>query len=119
MIVIQQQPERVQVNVYGEFALADFKEFEEMVDYKLKFEGVIDLLFDLREMVDFTLDVAWEDIVFVRSHAQDFRRIAVLTQSQWVAWSAWLQKIFVSADLRVFEDETEARAWLDSELEAK
>ena len=82
MIVIQQQPERVQVNVYGEFALADFKEFEEMVDYKLKFEGVIDLLFDLREMVDFTLDVAWEDIVFVRSHAQDFRRIAVLSLSR-------------------------------------
>ena len=115
MIVIQHQPERVQVNVYGEFALADYKEFEEMVSFKLKFEGALDLLFDLREMADFTLDVAWEDIVFARSHADDFRRIAVLTQSQWVAWSAWLQKIFVRADLRVFDDEAEARVWLDAE----
>ena len=63
-----------------------------MVDYKLKFEGALDLLIDLREMVDFTLDVAWEEIVFARSHANDFRRIAVLTQSQWVAWSALVAK---------------------------
>ena len=119
MIVIQHQPGRVQVNVYGEFTLADFKEFEDMVNFKTRFEGPVDLFFDLREMADFTLDVAWEDIVFARAHPNDFSRIAILTQSQWVAWSAWLQKIFVSADLRVFEDEAEARAWLDSELETK
>ena len=115
MIVIQHQPQRVEVNVYGEFALADYKEFESMVNSKLRSEGALDLLFDLREMVDFTLDVAWEDIVFARAHANDFRRIALLTQSQWVAWSAWLPQIFVRADLRVFSDEIEARSWLDAE----
>ena len=65
-------------------------------------------------MADFTLDVAWEDIVFSRSHAHDFKRIAVVTDSQWVTWSAWLSQIFVRADMRVFKDETEARAWLSS-----
>ena len=113
MIVIQNQTKRVEVNVYGEFTLADYKEFEDMVNYKVKFEGPVDLLFDLREMVDFTLDVAWEDIVFARSHPNDFNRIAVLTQSQWVAWSAWLSQIFVRAEMRVFGEEAEARAWLD------
>ena len=33
MIVIQQEPQRVIVNVYGEFTLADYKEFEDMVNY--------------------------------------------------------------------------------------
>jgi hypothetical protein len=117
MIVIQQEPQRVIVNVYGEFTLADYKEFEDMVNYKAKFEGPVDLLFDLREMIDFTLDVAWEDIVFSRSHADDFTRIAVLTNSQWVAWSTWLSKIVISAELRVFSDEEEARAWLDAGVE--
>ena len=111
MIVTQHHPQRVEVNVYGEFTLADYREFEGMVD-KFKFEGPVDLLFDLREMADFTLDVAWEDIVFARAHANDFKRIAVLTQSQWVAWTAWLEQVFVAADLRVFEDEAEARGWL-------
>ena len=117
MIVIQQEPQRVIVNVYGEFTLADYKEFEDMVNYKAKFEGPVDLLFDLREMIDFTLDVAWEDIVFSRAHADDFTRIAVLTNSQWVAWSTWLSKVVISAELRVFAEEDEARAWLDAGVE--
>ena len=112
MIVIQHPPKRVEVNVYGEFTLADYKEFEDMINYKVKFEGPVDLFFDLREMADFTVDVAWEDIVFTRAHPNDFKRIAVLTQSQWVAWSAWLSQIFVRAEMRVFAEETEAREWL-------
>ena len=115
MIVIQHQPGRVQVNVYGEFTLADFKEFEDTVNYKTRFEGPVDLVFDLREMADFTLDVAWEDLVFARTHPNDFSRIAVLTQSQWVAWSAWLTRIFLHAEIRVFSEEAEALAWLESE----
>ena len=113
MIVVQQQPQRVEVNVYGEFTLADYREFEDMVNYKVRFQGPVDLYFDLRQMADFTLDVAWEDIVFARAHVNDFRRIAVLTHSQWVAWSAWLSQIFVQAQMRVFDDESAARAWLD------
>ncbi len=113
MIVIQHQSNRVAVNVYGEFTLADFKEFEDMVNYKVRFQGPVDLLFDLREMADFTLDVAWEDIVFARAHRSDFNRIAVITQSQWVAWSAWLSHIFVSAEMRVFDNSEDASAWLD------
>ena len=115
MIVIQHQSNRVSVNVYGEFTLADFKEFEDMVNYKVKFEGPVDLLFDLREMADFTLDVAWEDITFARAHRNDFNRIAVVTQSQWVAWSAWLSQIFVSTELRVFGEAVDAETWLDSQ----
>ncbi len=115
MIVIQQQPKRVEVTVYGEFALADYKEFEDMVNYKVRFEGPVDLLFDLRQMADFTLDVAWEDLVFTRAHANDFNRIAVLTDSQWVAWSAWLSQIFVRAEMQVFGEEADARAWLNAE----
>ena len=114
MIVIQHQPGRVQVNVYGEFTLADFKEFEDAVNYKLKFEGPVSLLFDLREMIDLTLDTAWEDIVFARAHANDFTRIAVVTHSQWVAWSAWLTQFFVTADLRIFDEEDAAHSWLDA-----
>ena len=113
MIVIQHQKNRVSVNVYGEFTLSDFKEFEEMVNRKVRFEGPVDLLVNLREMVDFTIDVAWEDIVFAREHPDDFRRIAVVTQSQWVAWSAWLSQIFVSAEMKVFDEDSEALAWLD------
>ncbi|QKS31225.1 MAG: hypothetical protein FAZ92_01890 [Accumulibacter sp.] len=118
MIVIEHQPKRVEVTVYAEFTLADYKEFEAVANDAIRSEGPVDLLFDLREMADFTLDVAWEDIVFARAHANDFSRIAVLTDSQWVAWSAWLSQIFVRAEMRIFADEADARAWLAEDGEA-
>lgn len=113
MIVADHQPHRVNVTVYGEFSLADYREFEELINYKVKFEGPVDLLFDLREMADFTLDVAWEELKFSRTHANDFNRIAVVTDSQWLTWAAWLSQIFVNAEMQVFADADEATAWLD------
>lgn len=114
MIVTDHQAGRVNVTVFGEFSLADYKEFEELVNYKIRFEGPVDLYFDLRQMADFTLDVAWEELKFSRQHAHDFNRIAVVTDSQWLTWSAWLSQVFVDADVEVFTDADEAKAWLES-----
>lgn len=113
MITIDYRDNDVLVAVLGEFTLADFKEFEDMVQFKVKFEGPVKLLFDLTEMADFTVDVAWEEIKFSRAHGGDFSRIAVVTDSEWVTWSAWLSQVFVQSDLRVFHDADEARSWLD------
>jgi hypothetical protein len=112
MITTSHQDGLAECAVLGEFTLADFMEFEELVLYEIKFHGPVSLLVDLRQMADFTVDVAWEEIRFSSQHASDFDRIAVITESQWVAWSAWLSQLFVSADLRVFETEDEARNWL-------
>ena len=114
MIAIDHQDKLVTVAVFGEFALADFKELEALVISKLRSGGQVNLLFDLRNMADFTVDVVLEEIKFTRAHQNDFGRIAVLTQSQWVAWTAWLEQVFVAADLRVFGEEAEARGWLEN-----
>ncbi|HRE17300.1 MAG TPA: STAS/SEC14 domain-containing protein [Rhodocyclaceae bacterium] len=113
MIVTEHQAGRVNVSVYAEFTLADYREFEELVNFKVRFEGPVDLFFDLREMGGFTLDVAWAELKFSRTHAHDFKRIAVVTDSQWVTWSAWLSQIFVMAEMQVFSDPEEAKGWLD------
>jgi hypothetical protein len=118
MIVTDHQPHRVSVTVYGEFTLADYREFEELVNFKVKFEGPVDLLFDMRQMADYTFDVMLEELKFSRSHPNDFERIAVVTDSQWVAWSAWLSQIFVDAQMKIFDDLAEAKGWLDSGLDA-
>ena len=112
MIVTDHQPGRVSVTVYSEFSLADYKEFEDLVNYKVRFEGPVDLFFDLRQMADFTLDVAWEELKFSRTHAHNFNRIAVVTDSQWMTWAAWLSQIFVEADMQIFTEADDALAWL-------
>jgi hypothetical protein len=112
MITIEQTEKLVNVAVLGEFTIADFKTFEEQTLYKLKSPGELDLLFDLRAMVGYTLDVAWEEIKFFRrEHNHDFTKIAVVTDNQWITWQAWLSRIFVDADIRVFTNYEEAKAW--------
>jgi SpoIIAA-like len=115
MIAIDRSGKLVTVTVLGEFVLADYKEFEDMVRSTLLPGGKVNLLIDLRQMASVTVDVAWEDIKYARSHPDDFDRIAVVTDSQWVIWSAWLSQMFINADLQVFDDGEEARGWLEQE----
>ncbi len=115
MIAIDHSGNLVTVSVLGEFVLADYKEFEDMVRETLAAGRKVNLLMDLRQMAGFTLDVAWEDIKYTRSHPHDFDRIAVVTTSQWMIWSAWLSQMFIDADLQVFDDDAQAREWLEEE----
>ena len=113
MITIEQTNNLVNVAVLGEFILADFKTFEEQSLYKLQSPGTVNLLFDLRAMIDYTVDVAWEEIKFFsREHNHDFSKIAVVTDDQWITWQAWLSRIFIDADIEVFNDYDEALAWV-------
>lgn len=98
--------------VLGEFTLADFKELEKASDYALQSQEKANLLIDLSDMLGFTVDVAWEEIRFARQHAKDFARIAVVTDDQWVQWSAWLARIFTDAEVQVFDDYVSALAWI-------
>ena len=112
MITIDHKDNLVSINILGEFTLGDFKEFEELILFKVKFSGPVRLLMDLSEMAGFTVDMAWEEVRFSRQHFGDFERIALVSDSQWLTWSAWLQQLFVSADLRVFADKADAYAWV-------
>ncbi len=112
MIVTDYKEGLVSLAVFGEFTMADIGEFEDLVNFKVRFEGAVDLFVDLREMAGFTLDVALEEFKFSRTHVGNFRRVAVLTDSQWVRLSTWLSGIFLESDAAVFQSEIDARNWL-------
>jgi len=113
MITIEQSNNLVNAAVIGEFTLADFKAFEEQSLYKLKSPGPINLLLDLRGMVDYTIDVAWEELKFFnREHNHDFNKIAIVTDDQWISWHTWLSRLFVDANTRAFAEYDEALSWV-------
>lgn len=112
MIAINIKDNIVSMSVLGRFTIEDYKEFEEAVLYGIKFQGVVNLLIDLRDMLSFSVDVAWEEIKFSREHANDFDRVAILTSNEWIAWSAWVNRLFVDADIKLFDDIQQAEEWL-------
>ena len=112
MIAINVKDNVISLSVLGRFTLEDYREFEEAVLYGIKFQGVVNLLVDLRDMLSFSLDVAWEELKFSRAHANDFDRVAILTSNEWIAWSAWINRIFVDAEIRLFDEIADAEVWL-------
>ncbi|MDP2828129.1 MAG: STAS/SEC14 domain-containing protein [Sulfuricellaceae bacterium] len=114
MITVEHHDHVVKVSVFGEFTLTDYKQMEDMLVHEVKFQGKVSLLIDLRDMADFTLDVAWEDVRFNWRHPHDFKKIAVVTEARLIAWSAWLARAFVDAEIQVFENYDLASDWVDA-----
>jgi hypothetical protein len=112
MISIQVTDTYTNVAVLGEFTLADMKELEAHAMHQIQLQGSANLLLDLRDMLGYTLDVAWEELKFTRSHAREFGRVAVVTDSQWIAWLAWLESLFTDAEIEVFASYDDALAWV-------
>jgi hypothetical protein len=112
MISLDVKNNQISVSVMGQFTLDDYREFEQAVCYGIQFQGKVDLLFDLRDMLSYSLDVAWEELKFSREHKNDFNRIAILTDDQWMAWSMWINRSFMSAEIRLFDDLEMAQAWV-------
>ena len=119
MIKLDVNNNQIAVSVMGPFTLEDYREFEQAVCYGIQFQGTVNVLFDLRDMLSYSVDVAWEELKFSREHKNDFGRIAILTGDQWVAWSMWINRLFMSADIRLFDELDAAQAWVaEGELPA-
>ena len=112
MIVIEQENELLKAHVYGEMTLDDFREFENAVASELEQFDHVNIVFDLTSMTGFSLDAALEEVRFNKAHANDYRKIAVVTESQWLSWVGWFATAFVSAEVRQFDDVESATGWL-------
>jgi hypothetical protein len=112
MISIEHEDQLTIVGIFGEFNVADYRKFEEEVSAQLKDRGQLNLLIDLTGMLEYTLDVALEDIRFSREHAKDVGRIAIISEQEMVAWLAMLTALFIDTDIKVFDAEVPARTWL-------
>lgn len=114
MISVQHEDGLTVLGIFGAFELADYKRLEQEVREQLARRGQLNVLLDLRDMLSVTVDVALEDLRFTREHAKDIGRIAILSERDSVAWTAFLSQWLVEARIRVFDDETTAREWLVS-----
>ena len=112
MIAIEEKRDLLEISIYGELTLADYRRLEQAVRSELRIAPKVKMLIDVRGMSGFTLDVAWEEIKFSRAHAHDFRRIAVVTPAQWGNWLSWVTAAFTDAEVMLFDDPDAAEIWL-------
>jgi len=112
MITIEHQDQLLRATIFGELTLDDFGRFERAISHELDQHAGINLLLDLSAMSGFTVDVVWEEIQFNHQHADDYRKIAIITADQWLVWTSWIAGVFIQADVQQFPDAASARLWL-------
>ncbi|MCX9158435.1 STAS/SEC14 domain-containing protein [Niveibacterium sp. 24ML] len=115
MITAELRDNCVEAVVFGELTLADFRQFESQVEAAIATGAPLRAWVDLRQMDGLTLDAAIEDFRFARRHKNADGRIAVVTDDDLDSIGAWVEQSLVNAEIRLFDDETMARAWLAGE----
>jgi hypothetical protein len=73
----------------------------------------IKALIDATELEGWELRAAWDDLKLGLKHGKEFKKIAVLGNSKWQKYASKIGAWFTSADIKYFEDTTEALSWLD------
>ena len=71
------------------------------------------LLLDLSQMKDFTIDMALEHLRFLRQHAHDFGRTAIVVNDIWIRIGIRLANLLTLQRPRYFGDTATAQKWLE------
>lgn len=117
MISIREQNYGLDVALFGEFVLEDFKSFETALLEYLEKNDRPDVLVDLTEIVDFTVDMAIEELRFMRAHEHDFGRIAVVVNDGWISLATHISGLLTHTNLMHFDSLEAAQAWLNERAE--
>ncbi|KZE34976.1 SpoIIAA-like protein [Crenobacter luteus] len=118
MISIREQAYGLDVALYNEFTLADFKLFEDALTKRLAERDKPDVLLDLADLKDFTLDMALEELRFVREHEADFGRVAIVVTDIWIKLAAHIAGLLSKTRCQYFDTVEEAQAWLENPVAA-
>jgi hypothetical protein len=98
----------------GKLTHEDYKTITPMIDSAL--EGVKDpkvkAFFDGTELEGWELRAAWDDFKLGLKHGGEFDKIAILGNKKWQEYTSKIGSWFVSGEVKYFEDESEALAWL-------
>jgi hypothetical protein len=61
---------------------------------------------------DFTIDMAFEQLKFMRQHEEDFGRIAIVVDDVWIRFGTHISSLLTQQHPKYFDDAASAQAWL-------
>jgi len=99
----------------GTLSHEDYKTITPLIDSSLEAvkDPEVKVLIDGTEFEGWELRAAWDDFKIGLKHGNEFVKIAIYGNKQWQETAAKIGTWFISGEVRYFEDEKEALAWLD------
>lgn len=112
MISIREQRYGLDVALFNEFTLTDFKQLEEALLKRHREQEKPSLLLDLTGLKDFTLDMALEELRFVRNHEHVFGHVAIIVEDIWIRVATHIASLLTYSHAAYFSTVEQAQAWL-------
>lgn len=105
---------RVVVEASGKLDESDYRDLVPQLEHVIDTRGSLRLLVHLRDFHGWTGKGLWEDLRFDVKHRRDFERVAIVGERKAEEIGTQLSKPIFSGEMRFFEDEARAQAWLDA-----
>jgi hypothetical protein len=102
------------IKVQGQLDKSDYARLRPWLDQQLAAHASPSLLVVMEDFAGWHgIGALVEDLKLDAAHYRDLRRIAMVGDSRWQEWMAWLAKPFTAAEVRYFDraDLPAARAW--------
>ena len=99
----------------GKLTHEDYKRITPMIDSALSMvkEPQVKVLIDGTQMEGWELRAAWDDFKIGLKHGNEFKRIAIYGNKNWQEITAKIGSWFISGEVKYFDDEGNALAWLN------
>ncbi|PIT53824.1 hypothetical protein BHC44_05370 [Snodgrassella alvi] len=117
MISIHEQSYGLSVVLHNEFTLGDFRQLQEALLKAIEQVQFPNLLLDMSQMKDFTVDMALEHLRFLRQHAHDFGRTAIIVDDIWIRLGAQFANLLTLQRPKYFNDKHTAQKWLEQNIQ--
>lgn len=98
----------------GKLTHEDYEVITPMIDSALSSvdSPKVKAFFDVTEMQGWELRAAWDDFKIGLKHGNEFVKVALYGNQQWQEFAAKIGGWFIAGEVRFFDDEAEALAWL-------
>lgn len=103
------------IKAAGKLTHDDYEILNPLVDSAMHaiHHAKVKVLFDASELDGWDLHAAWDDFKFGLKHQNEFEKIAVYGNQQWLEKSARVADWFLSGEVRYFETLGDAFDWLN------
>lgn len=99
------------IKVGSKLTKQDYEEVIPAIEQKLQEFGELNILIQLEEFEGMEIGALWEDLKFDVKHRNDFNRLAIVGQREWMKWMTKLSKPFFDAEVKFFEPDQVQEAW--------
>jgi hypothetical protein len=98
----------------GKLTHEDYEVITPMIDSALAnvASPKVKALVDVTEMQGWEFRAAWDDFKIGLKHGNEFVKVALYGNQQWQEVAAKIGSWFISGEVKFFDDEAEALAWL-------